>query len=95
ALHIAPNFVAPFLVVLTAQVGWAIVVEASLGFLGMGVPPPTPTWGQMLSGSLMAIQTAWWEPFFPGLAISLVVFGFNLFGDALRDLLDPRLRGNP
>jgi peptide/nickel transport system permease protein len=92
--HILPNIMAVIIVVATARFGSAILVESSLSFLGLGPPPPTPTWGSMLSGDAIYImQTAWWLAVFPGAAITLVVLGFNLFGDALRDVLDPRLRG--
>ena len=92
--HIVPNVMAVIIVVATARFGSAILVESSLSFLGLGPPPPTPTWGSMLSGDAIYImQTAWWLAVFPGAAITLVVLGFNLFGDALRDVLDPRLRG--
>ncbi len=91
--HILPNTLGPFLVLTTAQLGSAILVEASLSFLGMGVPEPFPSWGRMLSGSAAEYaQKAPWLVIFPGLAISLAVFGFNLLGDALRDVLDPKLR---
>ena len=77
----------------TAQLGWAIVVEASLSFLGVGTPPPWPSWGNMLSGlSRTYIEQAPWLAVFPGVALSLSVFGVNLLGDALRDVLDPRLK---
>jgi peptide/nickel transport system permease protein len=92
--HILPNIMAVIIVVATARFGSAILVESSLSFLGLGPPPPTPTWGAMLSGDAIYImQTAWWLAVFPGAAITLVVLGFNLFGDALRDVLDPRMRG--
>ncbi len=92
--HILPNIMAVIIVIATARFGSAILVESSLSFLGLGPPPPTPTWGSMLSGDAIYImQTAWWLAVFPGLAITLVVLGFNLFGDSLRDVLDPRLRG--
>jgi peptide/nickel transport system permease protein len=92
--HILPNIMAVIIVVATARFGSAILVESSLSFLGLGPPPPTPTWGSMLSGDAIYImQTAWWLAVFPGAAITLVVLGFNLFGDALRDILDPRMRG--
>jgi ABC-type dipeptide/oligopeptide/nickel transport system permease subunit len=92
--HIIPNVMAVVIVVATARFGSAILVESSLSFLGLGPPPPTPTWGSMLSGdAIYVMQTAWWLAVFPGAAITLVVLGFNLFGDALRDVLDPRLRG--
>jgi peptide/nickel transport system permease protein len=92
--HILPNITAIIIVVATARFGSAILIEASLSFLGLGPPPPTPTWGGMLSGDAIYImQSAWWLAVFPGLAITLVVLGFNLFGDALRDVWDPHLRG--
>jgi peptide/nickel transport system permease protein len=92
--HVLPNTVGPFIVLVTAQLGSAILVEAALSFLGLGVPEPYPSWGRMLSVS--AAEYAQKAPhlvLFPGIAISLAVFGSNLFGDALRDTLDPRLRG--
>jgi peptide/nickel transport system permease protein len=91
--HILPNVMAPFLIMLTAQLGTAILVEASLSFLGLGAAEPTPSWGLMLSGGApLYAEKASWVAIFPGLAISLAVFGFNLFGDSLRDALDPKLR---
>ena len=92
--HILPNIAAPIMVVVTLGLGVAILAESSLSFLGLGVPPPTPSWGAMLSGSgrTYMIQAPWMAVF-PGIAISLAVFGFNMLGDALRDLLDPKLRG--
>jgi peptide/nickel transport system permease protein len=91
--HMAPNVMAPFLIILTAAVGQAILTEASLSYLGMGVQEPTPAWGLMLQGGAEEFaESAPWVAVFPGVAISLAVFGFNLFGDALRDVLDPRLR---
>ena len=91
--HILPNTLAPLIVLATAQLGSAILTEASLSFLGLGVPEPYPSWGRMLSESAAEyVRTAPWLVVFPGIAISLVVFGTNLLGDALRDLLDPRLR---
>ncbi len=93
--HVLPNTVGPFIVLVTAQLGSAILVEAALSFLGLGVPEPYPSWGRMLSVS--AAEYAQKAPhlvLFPGFAISLAVFGSNLFGDALRDTLDPRLRGS-
>jgi peptide/nickel transport system permease protein len=92
--HILPNTVGPFIVLMTAQLGSAILVEATLSFLGLGIPEPYPSWGRMLSVS--AAEYAQKAPhlvIFPGVAISLAVFGSNLLGDALRDTLDPRLRG--
>jgi peptide/nickel transport system permease protein len=73
-------------------VGWVIIVEASLSFLGAGIPPPTPTWGSMIAEGRDYIATAWWVSLFPGLAILATVLSFNLFGDWLRDELDPKLR---
>jgi peptide/nickel transport system permease protein len=91
--HVLPNTIAPLIVIATAQLGAAILTEASLSFLGLGVPEPHPSWGRMLSDSAVEyVRTAPWLVIFPGAAISLAVFGTNLFGDALRDILDPRLR---
>jgi len=91
--HMAPNVMAPFLIMLTAFVGQAILIEASLSYLGLGVQEPTPAWGLMLQGGAEEyVESAPWVAVFPGLAITLAVFGFNLFGDAVRDTLDPRLR---
>ena len=91
--HILPNTLAPLIVLATAQLGSAILTEASLSFLGLGIPEPHPSWGRMLSESAAEyVRTAPWLVVFPGVAISLVVFGTNLLGDALRDLLDPRQR---
>ena len=91
--HMVPNVVAPYLIVLTAFVGQAILLEASLSFLGLGVQEPTPAWGLMLhGGATQYAESAPWMAIYPGVAISLAVFGFNLFGDSLRDALDPRLR---
>jgi peptide/nickel transport system permease protein len=91
--HVLPNTLAPLIVLATAQLGATILIEATLSFLGLGVPEPHPSWGRMLSESAAEyVRTAPWLVIFPGLAISLVVFGTNLLGDALRDLLDPRQR---
>jgi peptide/nickel transport system permease protein len=91
--HILPNVFAPVLVIATIWLGNAIVIEAALSFLGLGTPPPTPTWGGMLSGEgRRNLETAPYLAIFPGLAISVVVLAFNMLGDALRDVLDPRLR---
>ena len=91
--HIVPNVTAPYLIMLTAFVGQAILLEASLSFLGLGVTEPAPAWGLMLSGSAIGFyQQAPWMIVFPGIAISLAVFAFNLFGDSLRDWLDPKLK---
>jgi len=89
--HVLPNTLAPLIVLATAQLGSAILVEASLSFLGLGIPEPHPSWGRMLSESAAEyVRTAPWLVIFPGVAISLTVFGTNLLGDALRDILDPR-----
>src|ERR1700736_425198 len=91
--HVLPNTLAPLIVLATAQLGSTILTEASLSFLGLGIPEPYPSWGRMLSESAAEyVRTAPWLVVFPGLAISLAVFGTNLLGDALRDALDPRLR---
>ena len=91
--HMVPNVMAPYLIMVTTFVGHAILLEASLSYLGLGVQEPTAAWGLMLQGGAEEYaESAPWVPIFPGLAITLAVFGFNLFGDALRDLLDPRLR---
>jgi ABC-type dipeptide/oligopeptide/nickel transport system permease subunit len=92
-LHILPQCFAPYLILATTHLGVAIIIEASLGFLGVGIPPPTPTWGNMLAESLTSLVPHWWLVFFPGLAITVTVLAFNLFGDGIRDTLDPRLRG--
>jgi len=92
--HIMPNVWAPILVLGGLLIGAVILIEASLSFLGVGIPPPAPSWGGMLSRSGREyFQVAWWMPVFPGIAISLAILGWNLLGDALRDVLDPRLRG--
>jgi peptide/nickel transport system permease protein len=91
-VHILPNVLNSVVVLLTLQLGFVIIVEATLSFLGAGVPPPTPTWGQMVAGGRSYIETAWWISLFPGLAIAAVVLSFNLLGDWLRDHLDPKLR---
>ena len=92
--HVLPNCLSPYIVFATANLGFAIVVEASLSFLGVGVPPDVPSWGGMLAvAGQKYVEVSPWLVVFPSIAISLVVFGFNLFGDALRDVLDPRLRG--
>lgn len=90
--HLVPNCLAPYIIIATALLGSAILVEASLSFLGLGVPPPYPSWGRSLSESMSYFQKAPWLAIFPGLAISLAVFGANLLGDALRDVWDPRLK---
>jgi peptide/nickel transport system permease protein len=91
-VHIFPNILNTLVVLLSLQVGWVIIVEASLSFLGAGVPPPTPTWGSMIAEGRDYIASAWWLSFFPGLAILVTVLAFNLFGDWLRDALDPTMR---
>ena len=94
ARHILPQCVAPYLILATTHLGVAIIIEAALGFLGVGIPPPTPTWGNMLADSLNAgLVPPWWLVLFPGAAITLTVLAFNLLGDGIRDALDPRLRG--
>src|SRR5215813_720002 len=90
-LHVLPQCVAPYLVLATTHLGVAIVIEAALGFLGVGVPPPTATWGNMLADSITGLVPSWWLVFFPRLAITVTVLAFNLFGDGIRDTLDPRL----
>ncbi len=91
--HMAPNVMAPYLIILTASLGQAILTEATLSYLGMGVQEPTPAWGLMLQGGAEEFaESAPWVAIWPGVAISLAVFGFNLFGDAVRDVLDPKLR---
>ena len=90
--HILPNTMAPVIVYATLGIGSTILVEATLSFLGLGVQPPTPSWGNMISDGRDALLTAWWISTFPGLAIVLTVTAFNLLGDGLRDALDPRLR---
>jgi ABC-type dipeptide/oligopeptide/nickel transport system permease subunit len=89
--HVLPQCIAPYLVLATTHLGVAIVIEAALGFLGVGVPPPTPTWGNMLADSITALVPPWWLAFYPGLAITVTVLAFNLLGDGIRDTLDPRL----
>ena len=91
--HVAPQCFAPYLVLATVHLGTAIVIEASLSFLGLGVRPPTPTWGGMLGEASTLLVPHWWMVVFPGIFITVAVLSFNLFGDGLRDALDPRLRG--
>jgi peptide/nickel transport system permease protein len=91
--HMVPNVMAPYLIMMTAAVGQAILIEASLSFLGLGVQEPVPAWGLMLRGGAQEYaESAPWVAIFPGIAISLAVFGFNLFGDALRDWFDPKMK---
>lgn len=92
AVHILPNVLNTLVIILTLDLGLVIGVEATLSFLGAGIPPPTPTWGQMVSDGRAYLTNAWWLSTFPGLAIALVVLAFNLVGDWLRDFLDPKLR---
>jgi peptide/nickel transport system permease protein len=92
--HILPNVMAPVIVLFTTRVGAVILTESALSFLGLGVPPPAPTWGGMLSGSARSyMYLAPWLALAPGICLTLVVYGINVFGDAIRDLLDPRMRG--
>lgn len=93
ARHILPNILPPVLVIWTLEVARVILMESALSFLGLGVPPPTPTWGRMLAEGRDYLTMAGWISIFPGLAIMLTVLGINFLGDGLRDLLDPRLRG--
>jgi ABC-type dipeptide/oligopeptide/nickel transport system permease subunit len=94
AKHILPQCLAPYLILATTHLGVAIIIEASLGFLGVGIPPPTPTWGNMLADSLNGgLVPPWWLVLFPGSAITLTVLAFSLLGDGIRDITDPRLRG--
>jgi peptide/nickel transport system permease protein len=90
--HLFPNILNTLIVLLSLNVGYVIIVEAALSFLGAGIPPPMPAWGTMIAEGRDYITSAWWVSFFPGLAILLVVLAFNLFGEWLRDVLDPRLR---
>jgi peptide/nickel transport system permease protein len=92
AVHIVPNVMNTFMVLLTLHIGFVIIVEASLSFLGAGIAPPTPSWGQMVADGRGHIASGWWLSVLPGTAILLAVLAFNLFGDWLRDWLDPRLR---
>jgi len=93
-VHLLPNAFAPIIVMATISLGFFILAEASLSFLGFGIPPPFPTWGSMLSDSgLSYMQRAPWMAIWPGVALSLAVWAFNMLGDGMRDLLDPRLRG--
>ena len=92
--HITPNALAPIFILASGGLGSAIIAEASLSFLGLGVPPPTPSWGGMIqSGARGYLETAPWLAVYPGIVLSIVVFSFSLLGDAMRDALDPRLRG--
>ena len=91
--HIAPQCIGIYLILITTSLGIAIVMEATLGFLGAGIPPPTPTWGNMLGDAASQLIPKWHLVVFPGVAIVITVLSFNVFGDGLRDALDPRLRG--
>lgn len=91
--HILPNCITPLTVLATSLFGWVLLAESALSFLGLGVPPPAPTWGNMLAASRAFIAQAAWLGIFPGLCISLTLLGINLLGDAVRDKLDPRMRG--
>ncbi len=91
--HILPNVMAPLVILFTARVPDAILSEASLSFLGFGIPPPFPTWGGMISYSRNYMFQSPWMVVWPGIALSIVVYSVNMFGDAMRDILDPRLRG--
>jgi peptide/nickel transport system permease protein len=92
--HVLPNIAAPIIIIFTLAMGTTILGEATLSFLGFGIPPPMPTWGSMLSGDgIIYMYQATWLAIWPGLALGLIVWGINVFGDGLRDLLDPRLRG--
>jgi peptide/nickel transport system permease protein len=92
ARHIVPNVLSPVIVLASLDIGTAILASAGLSFLGLGAQPPLPDWGGMINQGRAFLRTAWWVAVFPGLAIMLTVMGFNLFGDGLRDALDPRLR---
>lgn len=91
-MHILPNALAPVLVYATLGIASAILVESSLSFLGIGVQPPTPSWGNILTEGKDNIEIAWWLSLFPGLAILITVLGYNLLGEGIRDSLDPRLK---
>jgi peptide/nickel transport system permease protein len=92
--HVAPQCIAPMLVLISVNLGGAILTEAALSFLGVGIPPPAPSWGNMLGGVLAeAFRPPWWMVIFPGLFLTVTIMATNLLGDALRDFLDPRLRG--
>jgi peptide/nickel transport system permease protein len=93
ARHILPNMVAPVIVLATSMFGWVLLAESALSFLGLGVPPPAPTWGNMLASARPHLGSASWLGIFPGIAIAVALLGFNLLGDALRDTLDPRMAG--
>jgi peptide/nickel transport system permease protein len=91
--HVLPQVLSPYLIILSASISTGVLIESSLSFLGLGTPPPAPSWGAMLSGAtLQNVERAPWNAVVPGVALTLTVYGFNLLGDAIRDLLDPRLR---
>ena len=90
--HLLPNILNTIVVLATLQIGWAIIIEASLSFLGLGIPPPTPTWGNIIAEDRTYVTTVWWTSVFGGLALALVGLSVNFFGDWLRDVLDPKLR---
>ena len=92
-MHIAPQAVAVYLVMFTASLGGAILTEAGLSFIGVGIPPPTASWGNMLGEASVVWAPPWWLVVFPGAAITVAVLSFNLLGDGIRDAMDPRLRG--
>jgi ABC-type dipeptide/oligopeptide/nickel transport system permease subunit len=92
ALHVLPQCLAPYLVLATTHLGVAIVIEAALGFLGVGIPPPTPSWGVMVADGRGLIERAWWVSILPGIAILVTVLSLNILGDWVRDRLDPKLR---
>jgi peptide/nickel transport system permease protein len=91
--HIVPNTIAPMIVLATSAMGWTILAEGGLSFLGLGIPPPSPSWGNMLADARPFLQKAEWLAVFPGFCIMVTLLGLNLSGDALRDILDPRMRG--
>ena len=93
-LYLLPNVVSSCIVIATLYLGRMIIIEASLSFLGLGVPPPTPTWGGILADGRGYIDTSWWITFFPGLVLMLTVLSVNLLGDYVRDVLDPRMKRN-
>lgn len=93
ARHVLPNCITPITVQITMDLGYAILTTASLSFMGLGAQPPTPEWGAMIASGRTYLLSYWWYPAFPGIAIFVAVLGFNLLGDALRDILDPRSRG--
>jgi peptide/nickel transport system permease protein len=94
AVHILPNILNTLAVLLTLQLGWVIIVEASLSFLSAGIPPPTPAWGSMIAEGRTSLTRAWWASTVPGIALMLTVLSFNMLGDWLRDVIDPKMRQN-